>query len=76
MHPEDGEELSVQQGPPEGGAQADFPESPEHFAPGYDPGELAEIAKKMMDGSRGLESGRVLVAGRACRLRAFEPCSK
>jgi len=46
VHPEDGEELSVQQGPPEGGAQADFPESPEHFAPGYDPGELAEIAKK------------------------------
>ena len=50
VHPEDGEELAVQQGPPEGGAQADFPESPEHFAPGYDPGELAEIAKKMMDG--------------------------
>jgi len=34
VHPEDGEELSVQQGPPEGGAQADFPESPEHFARG------------------------------------------
>jgi len=50
VHPEDGEELAVQQGPPAGGAQADFPESPEHFAPGYDPGELAEIAKKMMEG--------------------------
>ncbi|MDQ3638745.1 MAG: manganese catalase family protein, partial [Actinomycetota bacterium] len=49
VHPEDGEELGVEQGPPAGGEQADFPESPEHFAPGYDPGELAEIAKKMMD---------------------------
>ena len=50
VHPEDGEELGVEQGPPEGGQQADFPEAPEHFVPGYDPGELAEIAKRMMDG--------------------------
>jgi Mn-containing catalase len=49
-HPDDGEEVKVEQGPPEGGQPADFPESPEHFVPGYDPGEMAEIAKKMMDG--------------------------
>ena len=47
VHPDDGEEVGVEQGPPAGGEQADFPESPEHFAPGYDPGELAEIAKRM-----------------------------
>jgi hypothetical protein len=50
VHPDDGQEVGVEQGPPAGGEQADFPESPEHFAPGYDPGAVAEIAKKMMDG--------------------------
>lgn len=38
VHPDDGEEVGVEQGPPAGGEQADLPESPEHFAPGYDPG--------------------------------------
>jgi Mn-containing catalase len=52
-HPDDGREVGVEQGPPDGGQPADFPESPEHFVPGYDPGELAEIAKRMMDGSSG-----------------------
>src|SRR5215208_6919764 len=52
-HPDDGQEVFVEQGPPDGGQPADFPESPEHFVPGYDVGELAEIAKRMMDGSRG-----------------------
>jgi Mn-containing catalase len=52
-HPDDGEEVFVEQGPPAGGQPADFPEAPEHFVPGYDVGELAEIAKRMMDGSPG-----------------------
>jgi len=44
---------------------------------GYDPGELAQIAKKMMTGSRNLESDRVLVAGLACRLASpLKPRSK
>jgi hypothetical protein len=50
---------------------AGLPEAPEHFTPGYDPGELAEIAKKMMTVSRNLESDRVLVAGLACRLASL-----
>ncbi len=48
-HPDDGEEVEVVDGPPEGGPPPDPPEAPEMFAPGYDPGELAEIAKKLMD---------------------------
>ena len=53
-HPDDGEEVFVEQGPPDvGGQPADFPESPEHFVPGYDVGELSEIAQRMMDGSSG-----------------------
>jgi Mn-containing catalase len=48
-HPDDGQEVGVEQGPPTGGQPADFPESPERFVPGYDPSELAEIAKKMMN---------------------------
>jgi len=52
-HPEDGQEVTVEQGPPAGGQPADFPEAPEHFVPGYDVGELAEIAKRIMDGSPG-----------------------
>jgi hypothetical protein len=56
---------------------AGLPEAPEHFTPGYDPGELAQIAKKMMTGSRNLESDRVLVAGLACRLASpLKPRSK
>ena len=50
-HPEDGQEVFVQDGPPEGGQAADHPEEPSVYAPGYDPGELAEIAQHMMRGS-------------------------
>jgi Mn-containing catalase len=65
-HPDDGEEVFVEQGPPDvGGQPADFPESPEHFVPGYDVGELAEIAKRMMDGSSGSVSMSGAGAGSA-----------
>ena len=50
-HPEDGQELHVEDGPPEGGPPANHPEQPANFAPGYDPGELAEIAQRMMSGA-------------------------
>jgi len=50
-HPEDGQEVFVQDGPPEGGQAADHPEEPSVYAPGYDPDELAEIAQHMMRGS-------------------------
>ena len=50
-HPEDGEEVEVQDGPPEGGPQSDPPEDAAMFAPGYHPGELAQIAQHMMRSS-------------------------
>jgi manganese catalase len=46
-HPEDGGELQVQDGPPPGGPVPDLPPVPETFAPGFDPAELPEIAKKL-----------------------------
>jgi Mn-containing catalase len=51
-HPDDGQEVKVEDGPPEGGPTTDFGEVPENFVPGYDPGELAEIAKRLMDRTR------------------------
>ena len=47
-HPEDGGELIVEDGPPEGGPVNPLEEEPQVYAPGYDPGELAEIAKRLM----------------------------
>jgi Mn-containing catalase len=47
-HPEDGGELVVHDGPPDGGPVNPLPEEPQVFAPGYDPGELAEIAQRLM----------------------------
>src|SRR5262249_22002700 len=47
-HPEDGGELRVVDGPPEGGPSPRLPEEPQVYAPGYDPGELAQIASRMM----------------------------
>jgi Mn-containing catalase len=47
-HPEDGAELVVQDGPPEGGDPADPPEEPAVFAPGRNSEELAEIAQRLM----------------------------
>jgi Mn-containing catalase len=47
-HPSDGEEVVVADGPPEGAERPDIPEQPGIGVPGYDPGELAEIAKRLM----------------------------
>ena len=49
-HPEDGSELVVHDGPPDGGPPADPPEEPAVFAPGRDSAELAEIAARLMRG--------------------------
>jgi Mn-containing catalase len=53
LHPEDGQEVRVVDGPPEGDEAPPSPEQPENFVPGYDPGELAEIAQRMMSGASG-----------------------
>src|SRR5262245_6013771 len=50
-HPEDGGELVVQDGPPQGGPIHPLPEEPQVYAPGYDPHELVEIAQRMMRGA-------------------------
>lgn len=47
-HPEDDQEVVVEDGPPEGGQAVDHSEETSVYAPGYDPGELAEIAQRMM----------------------------
>jgi Mn-containing catalase len=47
-HPEDGKELRVQDGPPDGGPILDLEEEPAVYAPGYHPGEVAEIAARLM----------------------------
>ncbi len=47
-HPEDDQDVEVKQGPPEGGGEVDLPEAA--GVPRYNPGELAEIAKRMMEG--------------------------
>lgn len=41
-------DLRVVDSPPEGAPIPVLPETPEEFAPGYDPAALAEIAKKLM----------------------------
>jgi Mn-containing catalase len=46
-HPETGEELLVEQGPPEGAPWQDLPPEPDVFAPDYAPEEIAEIATKL-----------------------------
>jgi hypothetical protein len=38
----------VEDGPPEGGPVNPLAEEPQVFAPGYHPGELAEIAARLM----------------------------
>ncbi len=47
-HWEDGGELRVQDGPPEGAPVLNLDPEPQVFAPGYDPGELQEIANRLM----------------------------
>ena len=46
-HPETGEELQVEQGPPEGAPAYDLPPQPAVFAPDYAPEEIAEIAQRL-----------------------------
>ena len=46
-HPETGEELVVEQGPPEGALPNDLPPQPAVFAPDYAPEEIAEIAQRL-----------------------------
>ena len=48
-HPETGEELEVQQGPPEGALPHDLPPQPAVFAPDYAPEEIREIAAKLRE---------------------------
>ena len=50
-HPQDGGELRVVDGPPEGGPTMPLPDEPQVYAPGYHPAELAEIASRMMRGA-------------------------
>jgi len=46
-HPETGEDLQVEQGPPEGALPRDLPPQPAVFAPDYVPEEIAEIAQRL-----------------------------
>ena len=46
-HPETGEELIVEDAPPEGALPNDLPPQPSVFAPDYVPEEIAEIAAKL-----------------------------
>jgi len=46
-HPETGDDLVVEQGPPEGAAPHDLPSQPAVFAPDYSPEEIAEIATRL-----------------------------
>jgi Mn-containing catalase len=46
-HPETGEDLVVEDGPPEGALPNDLPSQPAVFAPDYAPEEIAEIAEKL-----------------------------
>lgn len=48
QHPNGDGDCEVIDGPPEGFPVPDLPEQPANFAPGYDPGELAEIAQRLM----------------------------
>lgn len=47
-HPYGDGDVEVVDGPPEGGPLADLPEQPANYAPGHDPGALAEIAQRLM----------------------------
>jgi Mn-containing catalase len=48
-HPETGEELVVEQGPPEGAPPVDLPSQPAVFAPDYAPEEIAQIAQRLRE---------------------------
>src|SRR3954465_15033510 len=46
-HPETGDDLIVEQGPPEGALPHDLPPQTDVFAPDYAPEDIAEIAQKL-----------------------------
>ena len=46
-HPETGEDLEVEDGPPPGFEPQDLPAQAEVFAPDYAPDDIAEIAQKL-----------------------------
>jgi Mn-containing catalase len=46
-HPETGEDLIVEQGPPEGALPNDLPPQADVFAPDYAPEDIAEIAQRL-----------------------------
>jgi manganese catalase len=46
-HPETGEDLIVEDGPPEGALPNDLPAQPDVFAPDYAPQDIAAIAQKL-----------------------------
>jgi Mn-containing catalase len=46
-HPETGEDLIVEDGPPEGALPNDLPPQADVFAPDYAPEEIAEIAQRL-----------------------------
>jgi Mn-containing catalase len=48
QHWEDGGELRVVHGPPEGAPVLDLDPEPQVYAPGYHPEELQEITQKLM----------------------------
>jgi manganese catalase len=48
-HPETGEELIVEDGPPEGVVPRDLPPQPAVFAPDYAPEEIAQIAVRLRE---------------------------
>jgi Mn-containing catalase len=48
-HPETGDELVVEDGPPEGALPNDLPPQSDVFAPDFAPEEVAEIAKRLRD---------------------------
>jgi manganese catalase len=49
QHPETGEDLVVEDGPPEGAEPNDLPSQPAVFAPDYAPEEITEIADKLRE---------------------------
>jgi Mn-containing catalase len=48
-HPETGEDLIVEDGPPEGAPPQDLPPQPSVFAPDRSPEEIAEIAQRLRE---------------------------
>jgi Mn-containing catalase len=48
-HPETGEDLVVEDIPPQGVPPHDLPAQPDVFAPSYAPEEIAEIARKLRE---------------------------